>query len=391
MHDMQELVDWIIGMGLSSGSIQEVLAGVAEQLLGMGYPLVRASIAMPSIDPLQRGFSMAWVPPSNISVEIQGHDDASQEMFLRSPISHLLSNDLLYGRWKLPSNESGESFQLLKELADSGATEYVMKLVAFPEGTALGGVGFSLAGNGPDGFSTKQIADLDRFLPALALACYRIAALGIAVDMLAVYTGSHTSGRILNGQTQRGDGTAIYAAILLADLKDFTSLNEQYEPNRIVVWLNQHFEAIGQPVEQTGGEILKFMGDSLLAIFPTEIDNPSDACERALAAARTAIDANDALNRKRVAAGHPAILVDIALHVGEVFYGNVGSTHRLDFTAIGKAVNEAARIEKLCDPVGRSLLASAPFASNVQANFEKLGSFSLKGVAKPADVYGLSR
>jgi adenylate cyclase len=266
-----------------------------------------------------------------------------------------------------------------------------MKLVAFPEGTALGGVGFSLAGNGPDGFSMKQIADLDRFLPALALACYRIAALGIAVDMLAVYTGSHTSGRILNGQTQRGDGTAIYAAILLADLKDFTSLNEQYEPNRIVVWLNQHFEAIGQPVEQTGGEILKFMGDSLLAIFPTEIDNPSDACERALAAARTAIDANDALNRKRVAAGHPAILVDIALHVGEVFYGNVGSARRLDFTAIGKAVNEAARIEKLCDPVGRSLLASAPFASNVQADFEKLGSFSLKGVAKPADVYGLSR
>ncbi|MBW9118168.1 adenylate/guanylate cyclase domain-containing protein [Rhizobium cauense] len=389
MQEMQELVDWIIGMGLSSDSIQEILAGVAERLLGMGYPLVRASIAMPSIDPLQRGFSVAWAPSSGISVEIQGHDGAGQEMFLRSPISHLLSNGLLYGRWRLPSEDGTESFPLLQELAGGGATDYVMKLVAFPEGTALGGVGFSLAGIGHNGFSEKQIADLDRFLPALALACYRIAALGIAVDMLAVYTGSHTSGRILNGQTQRGDGTAINAAILLADLKNFTSLNEQYAPDRIVVWLNQHFEAIGQPVEQAGGEILKFMGDSLLAIFPTGIDNPSDACERALASAKMAMNANNALNRKRVTAGEPAIMVDIVLHVGEVFYGNVGSTRRLDFTAIGKAVNEAARIEKLCDSIGRSLLASGSFASNVQGDFERLGSFSLKGVSKPADVYGL--
>ncbi len=389
MGDMQALIDWIIAKGLTSDSIEDILTGVAEQLVEMGYSIVRASVAMPSIDPVRRGFSVAWSRSSSISLEVQGHDEAGQEMFLRSPISYLLSNDLLYGRWRLPSEPGSPSFPLFQELADAGATDYVMKLVGFPDGTALGGVGFSLAVDGPSGFTQDQITGVDAFLPALALACYRIAALRIATDMLAVYTGSRTSGRILNGQTERGDGTAIYAAILLADLKDFTSLNERYPPDRIVAWLNQHFDVIGQPVDEGGGEILKFMGDSVLAIFPADANNPADACERALSAATSAISSNATLNLQRVAIGEPSIPVDVVLHVGEVFYGNVGASRRLDFTAIGKAVNEASRMEKLCDTVQCSLLASAQFVSNVRADFRKLGSFPLKGVSGPVDIYGL--
>jgi adenylate cyclase len=390
MRELQELVGWIIGKGLSTNNIGDILEGVAERLVTLGYPLLRASITMPTIDPLQRGFSVAWSRSSSISVEIQGHDDAGQEMFRRSPISYLLSNGLQYGRWKLPSDENTASYALLKELADLGATDYLLKLIAYPEGTALAGVGFSLAGEGPAGFSERQIADLDIFLPALALACYRITAMRIATDMLAVYTGARTSGRILSGQTQRGEGAAIYAAILLADLKNFTSLNENYAPNYIVAWLNEHFEAIGRPVEQDGGEILKFMGDSLLAIFPADMENPAEACRQALSAAEKALEANAALNRRRLDAAQPEILVDIVLHVGEVFYGNVGAARRLDFTAIGKAVNEAARMEKLCDTVDRNLLASEAFASHFQAGFEKVGTFSLKGVTRPAEIYALA-
>lgn len=390
MPAFQELIDWIIGEGLSADSIENILGGVAERLVALGYPLLRASIAMPSIDPLQRGFAVAWSRSQGISMEVQGHDDAGREMFRRSPVSFLLANDLLYGRWKLPRDNALASFTLLQELADLGATDYLMKLVAYPGGTALAGVGFSMAGDDPAGFSERQIADLDRFLPALALACYRIAATRVATDMLAVYTGSRTSERILSGQTRRGEGAAIYAAILLADLKDFTSLNEKYPPDRIVSWLNEHFEAIGRPVEQNGGEILKFMGDSLLAIFPADMADPAEACRRTLSAARQAMEANAALNHKRLETGEPEIQVDIVLDVGEVFYGNVGAARRLDFTAIGKAVNEAARMEKLCDAVGRSLLASETFASQVQHAFEKIGTFPLKGVIRPADIYALT-
>ncbi|AYG62707.1 adenylate/guanylate cyclase domain-containing protein [Rhizobium jaguaris] len=390
MLELQELAGWIIGKGLSTNNIGDILEGVAERLVTLGYPLLRASITMPAIDPLQRGFSVAWSRSSSISVDVQGHDEAGQEMFRRSPISYLVANGLRYGRWKLPSDEDAALYPLLKELSDLGATDYLLKLTAYPEGTALAGVGFSLAGEGPVGFSERQIADLDIFLPSLALACYRIAATRIATDMLAVYTGTRTSGRILSGQTQRGEGAAIYAAILLADLKNFTLLNENHAPNHIVAWLNEHFEAIGRPVEQDGGEILKFMGDSLLAIFPADVENPAEACRQALSAAKKAQEANATLNRRRVAAAQPEILVDIVLHVGEVFYGNVGAVRRLDFTAIGKAVNEAARIEKLCDTVNRSLLASEAFALHFQAGFEKVGTFSLKGVTRPAEIYTLA-
>jgi adenylate cyclase len=390
MQEFQELVDWIVGKGLSTDSIEDILQGVAEQLVALGYPLLRASITMPSIDPLQRGFAVAWSRCSGISVHVQGHDDAGQEMFRTSPVSYLLSNNLQYGRWKLPPDEDGPSYAMLQELADLGATEYLLKLTPYPGGTALAGVGFSLAGDGPAGFSEKQIADLDIFLPALALACYRIAATRVATDMLAVYTGTRTSERILSGQTRRGEGSAIYAAILLADLKNFTSLNENHAPDNIVGWLNEHFEAIGQPVEEQGGEILKFMGDSLLAIFPADMENPAEACRRALSAARTAAEANAALNERRSDASQPEILADIVLHVGEVFYGNVGAARRLDFTAIGKAVNEAARMEKLCDTVDRSLLASEAFVSHFETGFEKVGTFSLKGVTRPAEIYALT-
>jgi adenylate cyclase len=384
---MQELIDWIIAEGLSTATIETVLQGVAERLTDLGYPIVRASIAMPSIDPLQRGASIAWYRATGFLTEVQGHDEAGQELFRRSPVAYLLTNNLDYARWKLPAGPDAPPILLLSELAELGATDYLMKLARFPGDTALAGVSFSLAVDNPDGFSDEQIAGLRRMMPALTLTCCRIATTRVATDVLAIYTGAGTSGRILSGNIRRGDGTAIYAAILLADLKNFTSLNEQHEPDRIVGWLNEHFDAIGAPVEQKGGEILKFMGDSLLAIFPADIGDPAEACQRALSAARAAMEANAEVNRRRAETGKPQLLVDIVLHVGEVFYGNVGASRRLDFTAIGRAVNEAARMEKFADVIGHSLLASADFVSRAPGRFVEAGTFALKGVARPAAIY----
>jgi adenylate cyclase len=390
MNELHSLVDWIIDKGICTNSIEDILLGASKRLVALGYPLLRTSILMPSVDPTQRGFSVSWSSVDGVSTEIQVHGTAGQELFERSPIFHLLSNKLLFARWKLLVGEGMHPYPLLSELREQGATEYALKLISFPGEIVLGGMGFSMAADSPLGFSEKQINDLDTFLPALGLACYRIAATRISTEMLAVYTGLRTSGRILSGQTARGEGTAIYAAILLADLKNFTSLSEAYEANRIVAWLNEHFEAIGGAVEANGGEILKFMGDSVLTIFPADIDMPATACRKALAAAKMAHTANGDLNLRRLGAGDPEILVDIVLHVGEIFYGNVGSSRRLDFTAIGKAVNEAARIERLCDEVGRSLLVSESFANHFETEFEKVGTFTLRGVAAAADVYGLS-
>jgi len=387
MNGLNELINWIISKGLSVDDLDDLLEGLAVRLTDMGYSLVRASIAMPSIDPTQRGFSIAWYRGSGLQWDVQGHGEEGEALFRRSPISYLLANQLEFVRWRLPGDAEAPAFPVLTELAELGATEFVMKLSPFPGGTALAGVSFSLAVDHPGGFSDSQIAGFEYLLPALALACCRIATTRVAKDVLAVYTGDRTSGRILSGQTQRGDGAAIYAAILFADLKNFTSLNEQYEPERIVGWLNDHFEAIGQPVVEKGGEILKFMGDSLLAIFTADAAVAGEACGRALAAAQAAMAANELLNDRRRASGEPEIPVDIVLHLGEIFYGNVGAARRLDFTIIGRAVNEAARIEKLADDIGCSLLASSEFASHIAAGFENVGRFSLKGVAAPAEIY----
>jgi adenylate cyclase len=342
---------------------------------------------MPSIDPLQRGFAVAWFRDTALSTEVQGHGEAGREMFERSPIFYLLSNRLLHGRWRLPEPTGVASFPLFDELATLGATDYVMKLVPFPGETALEGVGISFAVDAAGGFTAEQLAAVDRFTPALALVCCRIAAMRVAIDTLAVYTGARTSGRILSGETRRGGGDAIYAAILFADLKNFTSLNEAWAPAKIVSWLNESFEAIVSPVEDHGGEVLKFMGDSVLAIFPVETGDPADACRRALQAAKTAMRTTEETNRNRAERGEPAIHIDIALHVGEVFYGNVGASRRLDFTAIGSAVNDATRIETLADTVQHNVLASGAFVAQTPHGFQPVGTFSLKGVTKPADVF----
>lgn len=387
MSGLNELITWTISKGLSVDDLGDLLEGLAGRLTEMGYSLVRASIAMPSIDPTQRGFSIAWFRSSGLQWDVQGHGEEGEALFRRSPISFLLANQLEFVRWTLPGDADTPDFPVLLELADLGATEFVMKLAPFPGGTALAGLSFSLAVDHPGGFSDQQIADFESLLPSVALACCRIATTRVAKDVLAVYTGDRTSDRILSGQTRRGDGAAIYAAILFADLKNFTSLNEQYQPEQIVGWLNDHFEAIGQPVVENGGEILKFMGDSLLAIFTADVAAADEACGRALAAAEAAMAANEALNRSRKVIGEPEIPADIVLHLGEIFYGNVGAARRLDFTIIGRAVNEAARIEKLADEVGYSLLASAEFASHIPAGFESVGRFALKGVAAPAEIF----
>ena len=387
MNGLADLIAWIIAQGLAADDIDALLEGLSLRLTEQGFPLLRASIAMPSIDPKHRGLSVAWYRGTGISKEAQEHGEEGEALFRRSPISYLLQNQLEFMRWSLPANAETPPFPVLTDLSDLGATDFVIKITPFPGDTALAGASFSIATDQPGGFTESQLAGFEGVMPALALACCRIAMTRVAKDVLAVYTGERTSELILTGQIQRGDGASIYAAILFADLKDFTSLNEKHEPHDIVDWLNEHFDAIGKPVVEEGGEILKFMGDSLLAIFPVQAADTAQACRLALSAAQRALATNDALNQGRRERGEPELLVDIVLHLGEIFYGNVGTDRRLDFTVIGRAVNEASRMEKLADALETNLLASAQFAAQTGGAFRAAGHFKLRGVEEPAEIY----
>jgi len=196
---------------------------------------------------------------------------------------------------------------------------------------------------------------------------------------------------VLGGQIRRGEGETIAAAILLVDLRGFTALTEREEPLQVVGWLNEHFEAIGNAIAAHGGEILKFVGDGLLAVFPAASDRtPCADCERALQAAIEGQAANGTLNESRSSRGQPCLDADAVLHFGEVVYGNVGASRRLDFTVIGRAVNEASRMEPLCAELGCNLVISETFARRCGIQLQELGNVALRGIEGRRRVYGLS-
>ena len=255
--------------------------------------------------------------------------------------------------------------------------------------SAVPGVAIAIATDRPGGFAESDLATFAALMPALGLASYRYMLARVSAAILGVYLGERTARRVLAGEIRRGTGRAIEAAILLADLRGFTSLAGREPSARVVAWLDQHLEAVGEAVAAHDGEVLKFLGDGLLAVFPADETATDDACRRALAAAEQALAATATLNADRRAKGEPELALDVVLHYGEVVYGNVGAARRLDFTVIGPTVNEASRMEALCAELGRALLLSGAFAARCGRAAVSLGRFQLRGCEGEREVFEL--
>ncbi len=381
---------WIVAEGTTSQDPEAFVTELGTRMAA-GMRVQTLQISFPSLHPLHQVVTTTWSDVGGLHLETTGHGSAEDLELKQSAIQQLLEEGKAGGRWDLRDQQKIE-FPHLLPLARQGHTDYVLRIVQFSEATVISGTAISIATKHPDGFSADDISSFDVVLPALGLAIHRMVVSRMVSDVLRFYVGPRTASHVLAGEIERGKGQAIYAAILLADLKNFTQLSEKYAPGEIVHWLNEHFEALGSAVEAEGGEILKLIGDSLLAIFPvgSAQDSTIAACRDALAAAQHAAAATDTLNLSRPPGEAPRIGVDLVLHLGEVYYGNIGAAQRLDFTVIGRVVNEAARLEALCDQLGRQLLLSESFAEQCEAPTEHLGDFRLKGVSRPQAVYGLS-
>jgi adenylate cyclase len=387
-----DLIEWVLRTATVNDDLGALLTGVCERMGEAGLPIWRATLDLPTIDPTFRALSHKWWRDRPGSVETLLHGPGQDGAFQRSVIHHLLSIGLNERRWRLETGDGVADFDLLQTLLKAGGTDYIMRLVPFgAERTVIRGVALSIATDRAGGFADEDIASFDRLVPALGLAACRISAARTATDALSVYLGPKTAERVLAGEIRRGEGERIAAAIFLADLKRFTSFSEQEDPVRVVHWLNEHLEVVGDAVTARGGEILKFLGDGLLAVFPvTDADRqPCPICEDALRAAEEVVAANGALNGTRAARGEPALDVDVALHFGEAVYGNVGASRRLDFTVIGRAVNEISRMEMLCDRIGRSIVLSEIFAQRCSRPTVALGAFALRGIAGDRVLYAV--
>jgi adenylate cyclase len=388
--DLRRINRWIAEQATAGDDGVALLDGFCNALVDRGLPLWRVSVNVPAIDPSLRGFSFDWRSGLGTSLVPATHDDGANSGFARLPVHALLAEGRTFARWRLDADmDRAATFPLLLDLQAQGGTDYVQHIVWFTPGTALKGLSVSFATDAASGFGDDDLAVLAELLPALGLAICKVSLSRTLHDTLAIYLGSETSTRVLKGRIRRSQGETVSAAILLADLRAFTAFTEREDPMKVVGWLDEHFDAIGEPVTRCGGEILKFTGDGFLAIFPVSspANQPCVTCGLALDAAEQALDANRALNERRRAQGLPELEVDLVLHFGEVVYGNVGTGRRLDFTVIGRAVNEASRIEELCDDAARPILVSETFAERCGRRLQLVGAFALRGLARKQRIW----
>ena len=375
---------WLAGRGEVPAEADALLAGLCERLEATGVPLVRVSAGVPTLHPQLIGRQFIWRRGApGATVIPYGHGVEHSPDYLRSPVRalHRCGGPL---RRRLDGPERQLDFPLLEKLAEEGATDYLAMALRF--GSGSGGY-VSWVTDRPGGFDAEALALLEDLLPLLALRLELESGRDMTRGLLATYLGGDAARRVLAGEIERGRGERIRAAILLADLRGFTALSDRLPAEQVLVLLNDYFDLVTTQVEKHRGQVLKFIGDGLLAVFDVEGSSHGTACCQAVHAAIDAVRAMAAWNR-----GRPAPLaLGVALHLDEVYYGNIGAAGRLDFTVVGKAVNEAARIEALCRTLGRQVLASASFAQSCTCEpLISLGPHRLRGIREPQEIFALA-
>jgi len=386
--DVGAIVEWLVDGARPAAPSEALLAQLCRRLVAVGVPLLRVAVFVRTLHPNIIARRFVWREGETVAaIGAAGLDVAMSDAYRDSPINYVYSHGVAVRR-RLADPDCPLDFPLLAELREEGVTDYLILPLAFSNGEVHAA---SWTTRQAGGFTAAQLAILYRIQAPFARITEIRALRRTAASLLNTYVGAGAGERILAGRIRRGDVEAIHAAIWLSDMRGFTALADRSPPQQLIDLLNRYFDCQVPAIEAGGGEVLKFMGDGLLAIFPLADDEaePSVACNRALTAARTARDAVAMLGRANTAGAGERVRCGIALHLGEVLYGNIGSENRLDFTCIGPAVNLAARLEELTGALGRTILASAPFASHCDGTFVPVGDFALSGFAAPQTAYGL--
>ena len=383
------ILDWLIGAARQLPDSGAILRELSRRLVDAGVPLCRTSLHIRTLHPQLFAAGFYWQRGvEQVRVSQAQHGVQETALFLNSPMRALFEGAGAV-RQRLDLEDIAFPFPLFHQLRDEGLTDYVALPMTFSDGKIHG---TTWSSDRPGGFESAHIAQIEDLLPAYSLLLEIHLNRRIAINILDTYVGRHAGARILAGQITRGSGQTVQAAVWLCDLRGFTALSEAKGRDEVLGYLNRFFDCMAEPVERHGGEILKFMGDAMLAIFPLETEQ---ACARAVQAAIEARQAMAALNDDLRAGGEEPLGFGIALHVGEVMYGNIGAVDRLDFTVIGRAVNMAARIQALCRVLGPTVLVSDRFVqrcsgvASCPGAFRSLGEHRLVGIARPVELFAL--
>jgi adenylate cyclase len=369
--DVAPIFDWLVEGAPGASSPPELVARMLPDLVSAGVAIDRFEAFVRTLHPHIVGRSFVW---TTAGVEVREHTYAYlQAAFAASPAAEVVKTGASIRR-RLGKDADGH----LAELAREGYTDFYASALRFMSGHRHA---VTFATRARRGFTDEELGEIERILAPLSRVAEIFALARTAANLLNTYVGHDAGERILAGKIQRGDTDSIHAVLWFSDLRGYTSLSASLPPAEIMRVLNDLFDCQVPAIERHGGEVLKFMGDGLLAIFPMK----DGVAEDALAAADEAFRALDELNTTRT----PPIQFGLALHVGEVSYGNIGGSGRLDFTCIGPAVNLASRMEGLTAKLGRRLVVSTELAKLTTRATEKLGAFELKGVEGLVDAYAI--
>jgi len=393
--EIAKLASWLAKVGLEGRAETVLVEGFCQRAVAAGLPLVRAIVFIDTLHPIHEGRAFRWErekPEATLTEYGRSTEGEAAERWRTNPFFRMLADGESLMRRRIEA-EGEVEFPMFAELREASITDFVAIINRFAADAVIGEMDCFYAAWSTDrasGFTDGDIDALQRLTPFLGLAI-KAASLGrIAETLVETYLGRDAGRRVLQGRIARGVADRIKTVLWFSDLRNYTRISDTSPPEQIIPLLNDYAEAIVSAIHEHSGDVLKLIGDGVLAIFPAE--DRARACAAALDAAKEAHEAVEALNARRAAEGLPTTEMYLGLHLGVVFYGNIGSKERLDFTVVGPAVNEVSRIAAMCRSVDQPILISSSFAESVaveRRRFASVGRYALRGVGKPQDLFTL--
>ncbi|RED53244.1 adenylate/guanylate cyclase domain-containing protein [Aestuariispira insulae] len=389
---VQDISDQVIAWALEGTSVERLLKGFCAKMRKAGFPLWRAHMACSWLHPMFQAISFTWHSDTGrVELVRHLHSEKDDEEWLRSPLKAMIDNGENELRAHLETGEGCNQYPVFQSFRERGATDYFGMMVSFGKMDEakdnLDGFISSWATDREGGFTEDEINALRRLFPRLALGVKSIIREQTARNVLSAYLGPYAGQKVLEGQIKRGDGERIRAIIWYNDLRSSTRLADQMPPEEFLALLNRYFEMTAGIVMDHGGEVLRFVGDAVLAIFAIEGPGGAERAARmALAAAKSSLKLLE-----EDEAQEDGIQFGIGLHVGEVMYGNIGVPERLEFSVIGPAANEAARMEAATKTFGERMLVSEAFSElTPREHWRALGAHRFDGVSREINLFTLN-
>lgn len=392
-----DITGWLIQQGLEGAQLDEMLNGCCDRIVAAGVPILRVNLTFRAYHPEFGSLALRWRRHAETVREAYERRAESPQDWLESPLYYLMTQDVPDLHISLIDPNETRDFPVFKDFRAEGTTGYFATKIIFgatentyvsdPENPDAGMI-LSFTTDGPDGFTEMELDFLRALFPALGLALKSSSNYQMAQDLLATYLGHDAGGRVLSGDLQRGSVDRIEAVILYFDLQGFTKLSETLPGPDIIAMLNDYFGAAVPAIHAEGGNVLKFMGDGLLAIFARDqVEDPNLAALRTIDTLKTELPQ---ISARRQADGLHSTGFTVGVHAGEVLYGNIGSSDRLDFTVIGSAVNTAARISAMCGNLDQTVVISGAVAKpllDLRPDLVSLGQYRLRGVKDRLELY----